>query len=269
MKGDFIKFKTSSPSGDLISVLAGIKQMCNSSDAKATIYQRLNMEGISYDGAIHPYEKDNVPVCFNEYTYEMMKPLLESQSYINSFEVYNGEKVDIDIDLIRLERFTNQPKGSLNRWPFYVFPEMTTDLSKPWLEIESNPNQHIIINFTRRHRNNFITYYFLNKYKNRILFVGLEQEYKWFCNQWNLDISYLPVKNFYELAQYINGCSFFAGCQSFCYQLAEALKVPRVLELFPLLPNVIPTGGEAYDFYHQEAVEFYFDKLNKKFYGGN
>ena len=46
-------------------------------------------------------------------------------------------------------------------------------------------------------------------------------------------------------------------------ELAEAMKVPRILEIFPIMPNVIPVGEHAYDYYHQGGVEYYFKKLNE------
>ena len=50
-----------------------------------------------------------------------------------------------------------------------------------------------------------------------------------------------------------------------CYQIAEALKIPRILEIFPRMPNIIPMGEDAYDFYAQSALEYYFSLLlNKK-----
>ena len=85
-----------------------------------------------------------------------------------------------------------------------------------------------------------------------------------FCKEWNLDIPLLEVSDFLQLAIYINSCKFFMGCQSFVFQLAEALKVPRILELFPMMPNVIPTGSDAYDAYHEDAIKFYFNKLINK-----
>lgn len=265
MESNFIKLKTSSPSGDLISFLSGIKQLHNDLGKKAVIYHRLNMEGNSYEGAVHPYlNEDSVPICFNKYAFDMMKPLLLSQDYIEDYVVYNGQEYDLDLDKIRLETFTNQPKGSLNRWPFYVFPQMATDLSRPWIKILKGYSNKIIINYTKRHRNPYITYFFLKKYENNIAFVGLKEEHEHFCKQWGLDIEYKNVTNFYELSQIIAGSVFFAGCQSFCFQLAEAMKIPRILEIFPLLPNVIPSGGEAYDAYHQGAIEYYFDKLCKE-----
>jgi len=267
MEPKFIKFKTSSPSGDLISFLPGIKQMCNDIGAKAIIYQRLDMVGISYDGAMHPYEnRDKMPVCFNEYTFNMMKSLLITQPYIENFFIYSGEEVDIDLDKTRMENFTNQPKGSLNRWAFYVFPQMATDLSKKWLDVNAIKNDNIIINFTKRHRNYFMNYYFLKQFENKIMFAGLKNEHEDFCKEWKLNIPLLEVEDFLELSSLIAGCKFFMGNQSFCFQLAEALKVPRILELFPLIPNVIPVGENAYDGYHQQSIEFYFNKLYNQFY---
>ena len=54
------------------------------------------------------------------------------------------------------------------------------------------------------------------------------------------------------------------GNASVCYQIAEALKVPRILETFPMMPNVVPMGKDGYDFYAQSACEYYFDKLLNK-----
>ena len=60
---DVIKFKTSSPAGDLLSMLAGIQQLTKEIGKKAVIYQRLNMTGIGYNGAIHPF-KNEAPAAF-------------------------------------------------------------------------------------------------------------------------------------------------------------------------------------------------------------
>lgn len=259
-----IKVKTSSPSGDLISFLSGFKKLYQEFGDKILLYHNLNVIGESYEGSTSAYlNKNNLPVMFNEYTFDMMKPLLTSQEYIEDYQVYEGETVDFDMDKIRQEIFTNQPKGSLNRWFFYAFPEMANDLSKPWIKVDPVYHDKIIINFTFRHRNPWVNYFFIKEYQDRIVFAGLESEHKQFCEQFNLEMDYLEVNNFNELAQGIAGCKFFMGNQSFCFQLAEALKVPRLLEVFPIIPNVIPVGENAYDAYHQGAIEYYFKKLCK------
>ena len=257
-----IKVKTCSPSGDLISFMSGFNKLSCIHDKKILVYQQLNVVGASYEGAIHPYSnKDGEPVLFNEYTFKMMAPLIKSQPYIEDYLPYEGQNIDFDMDKIRQEIFTGQPKGALNRWFFYAFPEMANDLSKPWLFINGGMHRKIIINFTQRHRNPYINYFFLKDFQDHIVFAGLKEEHELFEKQFNLSLDYLAVNDFLELSQAIAGCRFFMGCQSFCFQLAEALKVPRILEIFPLLPNVIPVGESAFDAYHQSAIEYYFKKL--------
>jgi hypothetical protein len=264
-----VTYKTSSPSGDLISFLAGIKQIWLDTGKKAVVYHRLNMVGGSYEGSDHPYgNEDNLPVCFNEYTFGMMYPLLKSQSYIEDYFVFTGQEHQIDLDKIRMEVFTNQPKGSLNRWFNHPFPQMTTDLSKKWLDIPKEEGSaykdKIIINFTKRHRNYYIHYFFLKEHQDKILFAGLQGERDFFCKEFNLDIPLLQVDNFYELAKVINNCKFILANQSFVFQISESLKTPRILELFPMMPNIIPIGSDAYDYYHQDELHFYFNKLLNK-----
>tara|TARA_R110000868_G_scaffold355201_2_gene616617 strand:- start:6285 stop:7073 length:789 start_codon:yes stop_codon:yes gene_type:complete len=261
---DFFRFKTSSPAGDLISFLAGMKQVYEDTGRKAIVYQRLGMVGLSHENSIHPFgNEQNEPIAMNKYMFDMLRPLLISQEYVEDFVGYDGQEFEFDLDMIRRERFCNQPHGSLNRWFFYVFPQMACDLSKKWLDIVPTAHDKIIINFTQRHRNYLITYFFLKNYQDRIIFAGLKEERDLFCNQWGLDIPHLEVTNFLELTQKIAGCKFYMGCQSFCFQLAEATKTPRILEIFPMMPNVIPVGDKAYDFYTQTDVEYRFEKLAK------
>lgn len=262
---DFIKFKTSSPAGDLISMLAGIKELCIKLDTKAIIYQRLNMTGIGYPNAIHPFKNDiGDEVAMNEHMFDTLKPLLKEQWYIEDFIVYDGQEFNYDLDKVRLQVFTNQPLGSINRWLFYVYPQMACDLSKQWLGVnigEMSVRFDLVINFTYRYRNSVIDYTFLRKYEGRILFVGLKEEYEFFCKQWNLKVEYIEFLHLQSVAKLIAASKCFLGNQSVCFQIAEGLKVPRVLELSPLMPNVIPTGKDAYDFYHQDAVEYYVESL--------
>jgi len=266
---NFITYKTSSPAGDLISFLAGVKEMHRQTGKKGVIYQRLNMPGVSYKDSIHPFtNEEGEPVCMPKSMYLMLKPLLEIQLYIEGYLIYEGQKVDFDFDFIRLNRFTGQPNGSLNRWFNYCFPQMASDLSNRWLgkaiPFNSTAKGKILINFTQRHRNHLISYQFLKKYQDKILFVGLAKERDIFCKQHDLDIAYYEIIDFLHLASIIDSCTFFMGNQSFCFQLAEALKAPRILETFPMMPNVIPIGENAFDFYEQAAVEYYFDKLLNK-----
>ena len=64
------------------------------------------------------------------------------------------------------------------------------------------------------------------------------------------------------MASLIKSSKFFIGNQSIAYPMAEALKVPRLLEAEPLFPVVQPVGLNAYDFYYQPHFEKFVKILN-------
>lgn len=262
---EFLKFKHSANSGDLIAAMAGIHEVCAKRNKKAIIYQRLNMPGSYYEGATHPIkDSNNIDVTMNLKMFEYLKPLIEGQDYVHEFLIYNGEQVDFDLDNIRNFKI-NIPLGQIQRWYFYVYPQMACDLSEGWINVPENKitplSQYIIINRTEMYNNFNITYFFLKYYQERLIFAGTQDEHKKFCLDWGINIPLLVVNNFNELASAINDCMFFLGNQSFCWNLAEAMKIPRILEVCEFAPNCIPVGYDGYDFYHQHSLEYYFKKL--------
>jgi len=263
---DFISYKTSSPAGDLISLLPSIRQIYRVTGKKAIVYQALNIVGQGLQGIDQPFKNSNgESVMMGEEMFTMLRPLLLAQEYIYEYTPYMGEKVDYDLDEMRLKTFTNQPLGSLNRWAFYVFPEMACDLSESWITTDklssSLYKEYVVINFTDRYRNHWINYFFLKEYEGKLLFVGLPNEHANFCEKWGLKMPNFKIHNFDNIATLLNSCKFFMGNASMCYQIAEGLKIPRLLETYQLMPNVIPMGANGYDAYHQTAMEFYFKKL--------
>ena len=76
------------------------------------------------------------------------------------------------------------------------------------------------------------------------------------------NLEYFDSRDFLELAMIIKNSKLFIGNLSFGYALAEALKVPRLLESGPNFPLVYPNGENAYDFYFQS----HFEELTKKLY---
>lgn len=261
-----ISYKTSSPLGDLISFLSGIKQIWLDTGEKGVLYHRLNMVGHSYDGAEPSAINENgLPICFNKRSFDMMRPLLLSQPYVEDYIIYSGQPYEIDFDKVRLENYTNQPKGSLNRWVNHVFPQMACNLAESWVDVpyveNINCENKILINITHRHRNYFVDYFFLKKHEGKMMFAGMPKERDDFCKEFSLNIPLLTSSNFYELAVQLKTCKFVIANQSFVFQLCEAIKIPRMLELFPSMPNVIPIGDNAFDYYHNEECQLYFEKL--------
>lgn len=260
---EFNRIKNSSPVGDLIAALAGVRNLWLETGRKTIIYQRIGMIGTNQIGAENAYQnEDGEDICFSDETFEMVKPLLMAQEYIEDLIVFDGQQVDIDLDEMRLSKFVNQPFGSINRYPSYIAPQMAPNLSEKYIYAPKPFQSNVIsINFTGRYRNRFIHYNFLRPYQDRLMFIGLPKEHGDFCKEWNLSIPLFKSIDFCDIAQLINTSKFFMGCQSACFQISEGLKIPRILETYHLMPNVIPIGEHAYDFYNQNALEYYFQKL--------
>lgn len=268
--------------------MAGIKAVCERLNSKATIYLGLDIEW-AMDEDIAKGRKDKITLT--QSTMHMLKPLLMSQSYIagvESFQDAYPEKYEAwcnafktASDFVTAARWYQQPDniidldkhhlipinlraGNIFRYNFQSYPDMACDLSKHWIEVPANdliPPETIIINRTERCQIENINYSFLKQYEDRLLFAGHKEEWKIFCSRFDLKMPLLVIDNFLDLAVAIRSCSFFIGNQSLCFSLAEAMKVPRILEICPYLPNVIPCGEDAYDFSFQSNLEWYLKQL--------
>lgn len=258
------------PAGDLLSILPGIKQVSKDSGCKWIIYQRVNqpygVHGAYLNAKYSIFDESGEPVMMNLPTLQALRPLLLAQDYIEDFREWDGERVDFNFDLLR-EGTTTMPGGCINRWPMYIWPDMATDLSQPWLtipdKIDYRVKDTILINRTERYNNILISYRFLKKYADgeAVMFVGLPNEHEIFCKQNKLDIPRLPAKDYLEIAIALKSCKFYIGGQSSIFQVAESIKIPRILEVCNSIPNVIGSGPGFYDFLTQKALEYYVAKL--------
>jgi hypothetical protein len=268
-KMGIVSYKHSMPAGDLLSLLPGLRQVYRASGNKALIYQRVNLTygdmGGAYAGAAYSIkdEKDT-PVTMNMAVFSALKPLLLHQDYIEDFVEWDGQKIDIDFDILR-QWDTTMPYGSINRWPFYLWPDMACDLSEPWLSCvaveQSESSGKILINRTERYNNMLVSYNFLKKYEDRVLFIGLPKEQEVFNAQHKLSILRLDCHDFLTIAIALKCCKLYIGNQSAIFQVAEGLKITRLLETLKQLPNVIGSGRGFYDYLHQNSLEYYVDKL--------
>lgn len=260
-----VRWLHSMPCGDLLSLMPGFKQVYESSGKKSIVYQRLNHGygiGGAYLGAKYSiFDEQGDPVTMNRGVYDAVRPLLLEQEYIEDFREWDGSDFDFNLDALREQPVTT-PYGAINRWMFYVWPDTATDLSKPWLKALPLPKTNkILINRTERYNNHLISYNFLNKYKEHVMFLGLPNEHTVFCRQNKLDIPHLKLNDYYEIASAMLSCKFYLGNQSSLFQICEGLKIPRVLEVCRDIPNVIGSGPGFYDFLTQRALEYYTDKL--------
>jgi len=250
---DKINFLHSGHLGDMVYSLPLIKEL--SKTKECNLYIQINKKMKLY---YHNHPSGNVMV--NGKTAKLMLPLLKSQSYLNSSNIYNDENIDVNLDLFRDMPF-NLIFHSI-RWYSHL-TGTPINMENQFLNVEDNKDfkGKIVIVRSPRYRNQFINYKFLKDVKN-IVCVGLRSEYE----DLKKDIKYLEFydcKDFLEMAQIIKSSKFFLGNLCFAYSIAEGLKVPRLLETCPDFPVVFPTGINAYDFYHQIHFEKYFSLLNK------
>lgn len=272
MSQETVSYLHSVNSGDLISSLPGMKHVYDTLGKKAVIIQRLNMPG-EYFGQAHPVKSDTdetVQVTMNSKQWSMLKPLLEYQPYVERCEEFEGQHIDVDFDIIRKGHFSTMPHGSIHRWNWYAHPALACDLSVPWIEVpeseflEHDLKDRIIINRTERYTNPLISFFFLKKWEDRLLFAGTDYEHDLFNEQFKLNVPKLKVVNFLHLAQIIKYCKLFLGNQSFCYNIAEAMKTLRVLEVCRQAANCVPIGANGYDYLQQGALELYVEKFLKQ-----
>ncbi len=269
----YTTFKHAVNLGDLYAAMGTMKKYYEVTKRKVKVLQQINLQAAYYPGAVHPTTNDGIMVTMNEPMFNMIKPLVESQEYIHSMETYSGQKVDIDLDVIRQKTFVNLPHGAIQGWVPMAYPDLAFDLSKAWItlsgkcekKIKDQVKGKVILNFTERYRNGIIDYFFLKNYAPDLVFAGTEVEHWKFCNQWQLSIPRLEIDNFLQLGYALKEARFSLSNQSSLWNLAEAMKTPRVLEVCNFAQNCqVMVGEHSYGFFHQVGVEYYFRVLYNK-----
>jgi hypothetical protein len=275
--------------GDLIAGLAGMKEIYRKFGKKAIIYQQIDIPGHYMPGLVHSVKDDKgTQVTMNQKMFDMLRPLLLSQEYVEDFLVYTDQKIEIDLTIIREwldydpespeippkvrpgKQFVNIPNLAIAGWTMAIYPPMACDISVPWItlpkeDVQNPISDYILVNRTERYRVWDMDYRFLKPYEKKLLFIGTEQEHNSFCREFKLNFGRLEVDNFLELAQAFQVCRFFLGNQSFPWNLANAMGVPRILEMYALAPNCQPfVGKDNFGAYQSLPLQCFFEDLYKR-----
>lgn len=252
--------------GDVFASIPTMNQYYLNTGNKVNLYLTNGQVATYYEGATHPTRNSQGEmVMLNEDVIEKMKPLLMVQPCINSVSIHNGEKIEVDLNEIR-RSYVGMPALSINRWYFYVYPNLACDLSKEWLHVPDSEIDYakgkIIISRSERYNNDRIDYSFLKEYEDLLIFSGTMREYNNFCMSFDLNVKKLHDKNFLEVAQAVKQSKFHITNQTSAFQISDGLKHPRILETCGFAPNCIVNGKDGYDFLAQVGLEYYFHKLN-------
>jgi hypothetical protein len=225
-------FKHSGDIGDIIYSLPTIKGL-----GGGTLY--LNPKG---------YTK------FTKESLDLLKPLLESQEYIDKVKtwssddevVYDLDEFRIGIDLQKtnlawahLKKFNLHTSLMNDQWLFNIGKKVIKNKSIIFHRSQRYHNNDWSPNYTSR-KSKWECY--INKYHDKILFIGLEVEYNIFIKHHrkmkkSKDILFYQVENFLELAEIINGSELFIGNQSAPFSIAEGLHANSILENCIHSPN--------------------------------
>ncbi|MFL2889646.1 MAG: hypothetical protein ACJZ4O_02220 [Pelagibacteraceae bacterium] len=249
-----LSFLHSGHLGDIINCLPVIKEL--SKTHKCFLYINTD-EPLSTPYANHPASD----VFINNKIFLKLKPLLEAQSYITNIEKYSSQKIDVNFDIFR--KFPINICFDNLRYSYHV-TGVQPKSDEPYLNVEKHKNviDKIIIQRTFRYRNKHINYQFLNDYEE-VYFIGTLKEYNDLKNDLPKLIHY-DCKDFLEMAMIIKSCKIFIGNSSVGFPIAEALKVPRLLEACPHFPAALPHGKNAFDFFYQKHFENFFKTLYNK-----
>ena len=247
-----LSFLHSGQLGDLIYSLATIKEL--SKTHKCKLYIQIN-KPMSLE-----YGSSQKKVFLSKKSGDLILPLLKNQNFLASVDIYNGEKIDINLDLYR-DIPINLSFYS-TRW-FSHLVGINLNVQDTFLSVKPHSviKNKIVIHRSPRYRNAFINYKFLNNTKN-LLCIGLKDEFLDLKKEIN-NLEFHDCKDFLEMAEIIKASKFYVGNMSFQYVISEALKIPRLLEASPDFPVHFPIGKDAFDAYHQNHFEKFFANLNK------
>jgi hypothetical protein len=251
--------------GDVHASLPVMKEYYRKFKKKVILYLQKDVKAFYYEGATHPtMDKDGNMTMLNQQVIDMMIPLYKAQEYIEDCKVYNDEKIHCNLGRIR-DTFVNMPHGDLRMWYPIIYPDLVCNFAVPYITVpdltEDIARGKLIVARSERYHSPQASYYFLKKYEDKLLFVGTDLEYAIFTIRYKLNIPRLIINNFLELAQILKQSLGLLSNQTQIFQIAEGLKIPRIVELCSFAPNVIPMGKDGYYFYSQDALVHYVKEL--------
>ena len=210
--------------GDYIHQLYAVKNLCEKHKCKADLY----ITGDERFGGGFFFRGE-------QKTYEDLYPVIISQSYVNSFQVYSGQKKPEE--MINTNLFRSHPNLHTSHWSRIMSDIFNFEIPKEykWMNVDQKfdelKNRIVIHRSTKRIRDN--PDFNWNKIfeiaeETPIFMANEEDEYKQFPFLDKVDV--LMPETLSQTFVIINSCKLFIGNQSSPFAFANAMDVNRVLE---------------------------------------
>lgn len=193
-----------------------------------------------------------------------LKPMVMDQPYVWNCLYTHGlpYSTDYDLNKFRLpwkERTAKDTESIINLH-FQAFG-LTFD-GQPWLSVRHPIHRDqfpIVANLTQRYRSETFPWFEIcQKYHDKILFVGTDQEAELFQGfAVPRRIAYQPTLNLHEMARVIAGANLFIGNQSAAMAIAIGMGKRVICDEWPLNPNCrIQVQGGGYSNNAQHIEQF-------------
>jgi len=112
-----------------------MREFYRATGKKINLYLEKDIPAFYYEGATHPTKNsDGKSVMLNQGMIDMMIPLFKEQEFINECKVWEDEEVMYYLGAFR-DSYVGMPNFSINRWYFYIYPDLSCDLSGVWLDV--------------------------------------------------------------------------------------------------------------------------------------
>jgi len=250
-------FKHSGTLGDLVYSLYMVKKMGGGQFAVA-------LRNIEACVAKYGYRPEDVDPQhkgrFTDRDFEMLKPLLERQSYIEEAITWQpGEpEAEVDLDSYRAVLYRTFEGNILEAYHrAFNMPFMMQDYDATWLEADPVTIKPIVVTRSLRYRppngdQGWRDIIATGMLEDNSVFVGTPAEHKDFESTFGITVPYHPVTDFLELANVIAGADLVVCNQGFTYSLAIGLGQSTVLEINKIVP--------------QQYNECYFPRTNCQYF---
>jgi hypothetical protein len=181
-----------------------------------------------------------------EKTYLDLKPVIESQDWINSFNVYDRQTIQVNLNSFRSSHLLFNSNW-LNIYFNSFLPGEEIPLEYSWIDIpkiEKYKNA-LVVNRSPKRYGTQMSPDTLSKIKE----IALDYKEKFFICSEPSQYEMFELKNEFECVimpdlfsffQAIKSCGLFFGNQSAPFAMASSMNVPRVLEI--LNPGHMPDG---------------------------